>query len=70
MAIVSFTMEDASPAVVQIADVTGRIVSTTSYDLMAGTHQLNLGVVDLAAGLYTVSVVTSEKQSSLRLIIE
>jgi hypothetical protein len=70
MAIVSFTMEDASPAVVQIADVTGRIVSTTSYDLMAGTHQLNLGVEELAAGLYTVSVVTSEKQSSLRLIID
>lgn len=69
-AIIRFTMEDASPAVIQIADITGRIVSTTTYDLTAGTHQLNLGVEELAAGLYTVSVVTSEKQSSLRLIIE
>jgi hypothetical protein len=58
---IDITSEKSAIAEVHITDVTGRMIKTIKANLIAGTNPLEIGMSDIAAGNYDVSVFQNSK---------
>lgn len=55
-------------AVVQITDMTGRIVKTESIRINSGSTNLELAMPSLSSGIYNVTVSTDQEQTTCKMI--
>lgn len=69
---VSFNLKTASTLSMEIYDLSGRLVQSTTESLLpAGTHMMNQNIESLANGFYTVRFVVDQKASeTLPLIVK
>jgi hypothetical protein len=52
-----------------ITDLLGKVVQRSSMSLVDGTSQKKISLNSLAAGIYTVQVITSTKSVSQKLVV-
>jgi hypothetical protein len=68
---VSFNLENAEQVVVNVYDITGKVVSTSNEGtLAAGAHNIDLNVSDLPAGIYNVSIQVGGEFANTTIVVE
>ncbi len=68
VAAISVRLDQASPARVDVLDVTGRIVLTQALTLGAGPQEIPLNLAAQAAGVYTVRLTTNTGVQTRKLV--
>jgi PKD repeat protein len=66
---VNFTMQQATDVTVEMTDVAGRVISTTTYNNVNQVNQ-QMYAGDLADGVYLVRVLTADESVTKRVIIQ
>lgn len=67
---VSLNLKNDGKAVVEITDLTGKVVATTTFaNLKAGSNNLELNTAALVSGMYQISVVANGSVSTQKLMI-
>ena len=67
---ISFMLTEATKVQVSVVDATGRIVANpASEEMTAGTHEISLNTVNLAAGVYNVMLKTEQGALTQRLSV-
>jgi hypothetical protein len=61
---------EAGDANVEVINLNGQLVLSTSEAVAAGTNELNLNVAGLANGIYTVKVAMSDRVETLRFTVQ
>lgn len=61
---------ESGDAGVQVFNLNGQLVLSTSEAVTAGTNELNLNVASLANGIYTVKVAMSDRVETLRFTVQ
>jgi hypothetical protein len=63
-------LENSNDVIIDIVDLSGKVIMTQSYDQMEGTHFVDLDVSGFATGMYVVNVQAGEYVVSKSLIVE
>lgn len=67
---VSFTLNNSSNAEINIIDLTGRIVSTQRFGLLAkGQHELSCNITDLQEGSYIIQLNTGAGSAATKFMV-
>ena len=67
-AVLSIVAKQSGIATLHIADVTGRIVQTTTANLAAGSNELNIDMSSHANGLYYLTINNGSAKHTLKLL--
>ncbi len=68
---VSFNLENAEQVVVNVYDVTGKVViSENQGTLTAGAHNINLNVANLPTGVYNISVQVGSEFANTTIVVK
>ncbi len=63
-----FTISEMQKIIVELTDVTGRVVSTSEYAMTAGTNKIPIAIKAVDAGLYYYHLKTNSGEVSGKLI--
>jgi len=67
---VNFSLNNSSDVSIELYDITGRLINSFSAGkLSKGNHYQQINVSDLAAGVYTVSVVSGNEKATQKLMV-
>jgi hypothetical protein len=70
-AIISFSLNEASPVLMQLMDVNGKSIGViASQDFSAGSHEVSLHRESLSAGIYFLQIKTNEGVKMKKVVIE
>lgn len=67
---VKIGLEESNNVIVDVFDISGKIVASQAYDQLEGTHFLDMDISGFASGMYTVNVQAGEFITTRSLIVE